>query len=166
MKITVQYIPLSKIHPVKSDIPMTSSLRKLRTYMLDCMHLLVVRKNQKDGSYTLISGFDRYVYLNKHSNQKLAPCIVEDKKRSGRGKEKSWFQRWRNRSVQKHIPSKYASRMTPVSWSILRTFFKQERRRYKQLSRSQQLKVLTLGIRHKRTVLRSMKSEIDKMLSK
>lgn len=162
MRFTVQYIPLSKIKP---DIPvkMTQRINILRRILHDCMHLLAVRKNKKDGTFIIISGLDRYEYLRKHTNKQYAPCIVDESKTSAG--MKSLIYRLRNRRLLYHFPQINPERMTPPSLSIIRTFLKQEPR-FADLSRSQQLKVMLLGIRYKKTVVSSMKAMVDDMLSK
>lgn len=162
MRFTVQYIPLSKIKPDLS-VKMTQHIKQLRSVLWDCVHLLAVRKNKKDGHFIIVSGLDRYEYLRKHTNKKYAPCIVDESKVSER--VRSWFYRFRNRHLLSYFPHVNLDRMTPASRSIVRTFLKQEPR-YVHLSRSQRIKVLLLGIRYKKTVVSSMKAMVDEMVSK
>jgi hypothetical protein len=158
----VQYIPLSKIKP---DFPvkMTQHIKNLRKLMWDCMHLLIVRKNRKDGNFIIVSGLDRFEYLRKHTNKKYAPCIVDESKASAR--VKSWIHRPWNRQLLQNVPLIKPERMMPASWSIIRVFLKQEPR-FVQLSRSQKIKVLLLGVRYKKTAVLSMKAMVDDILSK
>ncbi|MFC3883484.1 hypothetical protein ACFOU2_08145 [Bacillus songklensis] len=153
MKFTVQYIPLSKIKP---DLPskMTEHIKKLQSLLWDCMYILVVKKNRKDGSFTIVSGLERFEYLRKHTKNIYAPCIVDDSTSSG---IKSWIQRLRNKQPLDDFP------MMPTSWSIVRSFLKQEPR-FSNLSRSQQIKVLLLGVRYRKTVILSMKTMVNQIL--
>jgi hypothetical protein len=161
MRFTVQYIPLSKIKPDLSG-KMTQHIKKIRNLMWDCMYILAVRKNRKDGNYVIISGRDRYEYLLKHTNNKYAPCIVDESKEPPEAKSK--FRQLRNRSFLHNVPLINPNRMVPKRWSIVRAFLKEEPR-FKHLSRNQQLKVLLLGIRYKRTAILSMKAKVNEMLS-
>jgi hypothetical protein len=161
MKFTVQYIPLNKIKPDLS-IRMTQHLKAVRRLVWDGMHLLAVRRN-KDGQYYVLLGLDRYEYLTKHTNKKFAPCIVEDGRNAG--SVNSWLQRLRNQRLLSLFPDMNLKKMNPKSKSIIRAFLKQEPR-FVRLSRSQQMKVLLLGIRYKRTVTASMKAMVDDLLSK
>lgn len=152
MKFTVKYIPLNKIKPDPS-IKATSHIKKLQRLMWDCMNILVVRKNSKDGSYTILSGIEHFEYLKKYTKKIYAPCIIDDSTSSG---IKSWFNRLRKKQPIDDYP------MLPKSWSIVRSFLKQEPR-FNQLSRTQQLKVLILAIRYKRTVIAAMKARVNEI---
>jgi hypothetical protein len=162
MRFTVQYIPLSKIKPDLSG-KMTQHIKKIRKLMWDCMYILAVRKNKKDDNYVIISGRDRYEYLLNYTNNKYAPCIIDEGKETSEVKEK--FHQLRNRSFLRKLPHLNANRMVPQSWSIVRTFLKEEPR-FNQLSRNQQLKIILLGIRYKRTAILSMKAKVKEMLTK
>lgn len=162
MRFMVHYISLSKIKPDLS-VKMTQNIKKFRRLMWDCMHLMAVRKNRKDGNFILLSGLDRYEYLRKHTNKKYAPCIIDGGKASFG--VKAWIHRLRNRPMLHDFPYINADQMIPTSWSIVRSFLKQEPR-FLHLSRSQQLKVLLLAIRYKQTVVSSMKAMVDDSLSK
>lgn len=161
MRFTVQYIPLSKIKP---DFPsnLTSNIRKLRLMMWDCMHLIVVRKNRKDGSYMILLGNDRYEFLRKHTKKLAAPCLVDESK--PKAQVKSWLYQLRNKRLRNYLPDIKPDRITPPAWSIIRVFLKEEPR-LKQLSRKQQIQVLMLSIRYKKIVVASMKTKVDQMLS-
>lgn len=156
---TVQYIPLSKIKPDHS-VKITSQIRKLRDRMWDCMHVLVVRKNGKHGSYMILFGNERFEYLTNHTKKLVAPCLVDESNPTARAS--SWFQRFHRKQILKHLPAVKAHRLTPVAWSIVRTFLREEPR-FEQLTRRQQLQVLVQAIRYKKIVVASMKSKIDQM---
>jgi hypothetical protein len=155
MRFTIHYIALSKIKPDPST-KVTTHIRKLRRLMWDCMNVLVVKKNTKDGSYTILSGLDRFEYLQKYTKNIYAPCIIDDSSSAG---VKSWFYRFRKRQPLDDFP------MGLKSWSIVRAFLKQEPR-FQKLSRIEQIKVLILAVRYKRTVILSMRTKIDQMLKK
>ncbi|MCT8136755.1 hypothetical protein H1D32_02685 [Anaerobacillus sp. CMMVII] len=153
MRFTVHYIPLNKIKP-DSSIKVTGQIKKLQRLMWDCMNLIVVKKNSKDGSYTILSGTDRFEYLKQQTKNIYAPCIIDNSSSSG---IKAFFDRFRNKQPLDDFP------MAPKSWSIVRSFFKEEPR-FQQLSRTQQLKVLILAVRYKHTVISSMKTKVDHIL--
>ncbi|MDQ6421535.1 hypothetical protein RB620_19090 [Paenibacillus sp. LHD-117] len=159
MRFTVQYIPLSKIKPNFSS-GMTARIRKLRKKMWDCMNLLVVRKNRKDGSYTLLVGNDRYDFLRKHTKNVVAPCLVDENK--AKTQIKSWLFRFRSNSAGRRFPGLKLHRLTPTALSIFLAFLKQESR-FEQLSRKEQLQVLILAVRYKKVVIASMKSKVDQL---
>ena len=154
MKFTIQYIPLDKIKPDLS-LKITEHIKKLQRLMWDCMFVLVVKKNRKDGSYIIVSGQDRFESLKKHTKNIYAPCIV-DKSNSSTGM-KSWLQRLRNKQPLDDFP------LMPTSWSIVRSFLKQEPR-FKHLSRSEQIRVLLIAVRYKKTVIYSMKTTVNEIL--
>jgi len=160
---TIRYIPLSRIKPDRA-VPKTPGLKRLRTLLQDCMHLLAVRRSGEDGFYTLVSGYDRYEYLRKHTGKTHAPCIV-DQGRDPPGPV-SWIGRLRSRRIRQvrgGFPELDSYRILPASASILRTFLRKERR-FGRLPRTRQLKVLLLAIRYKKTVLNAMKAKVDEML--
>lgn len=159
---TVQYIPLSKIRPDHSQ-KMTAHIRKLRSKMLDGMNLVVVRKNRKDGSYVIVLGNDRYDYLRKHTKKLVAPCLVDESKTTS--KVRSWYHQFRNKRLLNHFPAIKPGQMTPAALSIVRTFLKEEPR-FKQLSRRQQIQVLSQAVRYKRTVVTSMKAKVTQLMSR
>jgi hypothetical protein len=150
MKFTVQYIPLTKIKPDLS-LKVTEHIKKLQRFMWDCMFVLVVKKNQKDDSYIIVSGHDRFESLRKHTKNMYAPCIIDKSSSSG---FTSWLHRLRNKPPLDDFP------LMPHSWAIFRSFLKQEPR-YKQLSRSEQIRVLLIAARYKKTVIYTMKSTVD-----
>ncbi|WP_199617068.1 hypothetical protein [Paenibacillus alkalitolerans] len=149
MRINVQYIPLEKLKPDFNG-KMTRSIKKLRNVLWDSANLLAVRKNRKDGTYIIVAGLDRYHYLRKHTKAKSAPCIVDSKHES---------------PLLEKFPCLRPKRITPAGWSIIRTFLKQEPR-FRTLSPLQQAKVLYLGVRFKKTVIRSMKLSVDEFIKK
>ncbi|WP_221568424.1 hypothetical protein [Alkalihalobacillus sp. TS-13] len=153
MKFTVQYIPLNKIKPDLS-VKITEQIKKLQSLMWDCMYILVVKKNRADGTYTLLSGRERYDHLRNETRNVYAPCIVDD---SDPSKVKAIFLRIRNKQPLDDFP------LTPKSWAIVRTFLRKEPRFHK-LSRYQQIKVLLLGARYKRTVILSMQNRVEQLL--
>ncbi|MEH7481340.1 hypothetical protein V7157_09785 [Neobacillus drentensis] len=154
MKFTIQYIPLNKIKPDLS-VKITEHIKKLQRLMWDCMFVLVVKKNRKDDNYIIVSGQDRFESLKKHTKNIYAPCIV-DKSRSSTGMI-SWLQRFRNKQPLDDFP------LMPTSWSIVRSFLKQEPR-FKHLSRSEQIRVLLIAVRYKKTVIYSMKTTLNDIL--
>jgi hypothetical protein len=152
LKFKVQYIPLDKIKPDLS-LKITEHIKKLQRFMWDCMFVLVVRKSRKDDSYILVSGQDRFENLRKHTKSIYAPCIVDKSTSSG---ITSWYQRLRNKQPLDDFP------LTPISWSIVRSFLKQEPR-FQNLTRSQQIRVLILAVRYKKTVIYSMKNMVNEI---
>ena len=153
MKFTVQYIPLSKIKPDLS-LKVTEHIKKLQNLIWDCMYILIVKRNKKDGSFTIVSGLERFEYLRKHTKNIYAPCIVDESTSSGM---RAWLHRLRHKQPLDDFP------MVPASWSIVRSFLKQEPR-FKRLSRSEQIKVLLIGARYKKTVIRTMKNKVNEIL--
>ena len=153
MKFTIQYIPLNKIKPDVS-MKITEHIKKLQRLMWDCMFVLVVRKNRKDGSYIIVSGQDRYESIKKHTKNIYAPCIVD---KSNSPQIVSWLHRIRSKQPLDDFP------LIPPSWSIVRSFLKQEPR-FKNLSRSEQIKVLLIAARYKKTVIYTMKTTVDDIL--
>ncbi|MEH7436628.1 hypothetical protein V7182_03955 [Neobacillus drentensis] len=154
MKFTIQYIPLNKIKPDLS-LKITEHIKKLQRIMWDCMFVLVVKKNRKDGSYIIVSGQDRFESLKKHTKNIYAPCIVDKSSSTGM---MSWFHRLRNKQPLDDFP------LMPPSWSIVRSFLKQEPR-FKNLSRSEQIRVLLIAARYKKTVIYSMRTTVNEILS-
>ncbi|WP_413300140.1 hypothetical protein AA0X95_17745 [Bacillus sp. 1P10SD] len=154
MKFTIQYIPLNKIKPDLS-LKITEHIKKLQRLMWDCMFVLVVKKNRKDGSYIIVSGQDRFESLKKHTKNIYAPCIVDKSSSTGMI---SWLYRLRNKQPLDDFP------LMPPSWSIVRSFLKQEPR-FKNLSRSEQIRVLLIAARYKKTVIYSMRTTVNEILS-
>lgn len=161
MRFTIQYIPLSQIKHDNSS-KTTLPIPILRRIMLDCMHLMVVRKHKKDGSYTIVHGRDHYEFLRKYTNKRTAPCLVDTSQ--PKAQMISLLQQFRNKWPSDLKPDIQPSRLTPASWSIIRTLLKEEPK-FKQLSRFQQFHIMLLAIRYKRTVVESMKSKIYEIIS-
>ncbi|MED3563059.1 hypothetical protein [Bacillus xiapuensis] len=153
MKFTIQYIPINKIKPDLSQ-KITEHIKKLQRLMWDCMFVLVVKKNRKDGSYTILSGQDRFESLKKHTKNIYAPCIVD--KSSSTGIISLFYRIWKKQPLD-DFP------LMPASWSIVRSFLKQEPR-FKNLSRSEQIRVLLIAARYKKTVIYTMKTTVDHIL--
>ena len=154
MKFTIEYIPLNKIKPDLS-LKITEHMKKLQRVMWDCMlNLLIVKKNRKDDSYIIVSGQDRFESLKKHTKNIYAPCIVDKSDSTGMI---SWFYRLRNKQPLDDFP------LAPTSWLIVRSFLKQEPR-FKSLSRSEQIRVLRIAARYKKTVIYTMKTTVDDIL--
>jgi hypothetical protein len=162
MKVTIQYIPLHKIKSGAS-VSMTDQVRKLRGVLWDCMHLLAVRRHKKSGHYIVVSGHKHYEFLRNHTNKKRVPCIVE--KGSITTTIRSKVHQWRNQGLLHYFPKTHLERLTPSSASIIRSFLKQEPR-FKQLSPSQQIKVLILAVRYKKTVKLAMYDRLKMYLDK
>jgi hypothetical protein len=162
MKFSIQYIPLNKID-THAPIRMTQHIRKLRNVLWDSAHLLAVRKNRKDGRFIVVGGHDRLRYLRSHTTKIYAPCILDESKEpSKRGSLPAWIRNFRNRNLPESFPKFHPEKVTPAGWSIIRTFVKEESR-FQKLTRVQQVKVLLLGVRYKRTVITSMKAMVDDM---
>lgn len=153
MKFTIQYIPLEKIKP-DLTVRITEHIKKLQRLMWDCMFVLVVKPNRKDNTYIIVSGQDRYESLKKHTKNIYAPCIID---RSSSSKMPSWLHRFRRKQPLDDFP------LMPTSWSIVRSFLKQEPR-FKQLSRTQQIKILLIAVRYKKTVIHSMITRVNDIL--
>lgn len=145
MRYTVQYIPIHKIKSVVSHKP-TQRSKELRKAAQDFMQLLVVRRSRKDRGFFVIGGNHHFEYFKRHTNRSMVPCLVDESKASSALSSLLYLLR-----KQKVVPN---------SWSIIRTFLKQEPR-FRRLSRSQQLSVLRLGLQYKRTTLSSMKAKVD-----
>ncbi|MDF2713159.1 MAG: hypothetical protein K0R28_84 [Paenibacillus sp.] len=158
MKYTVQYLPLSKIKPALS-MAMSERIRKLRRLVWDSVNLLAVRKNKEDGSYTLVGGLDRYEHMRNHTTKMYAPCIVEENRNAA--DMKVWF----HRLLARHPVVAELPQTEPAGWSVIRSFLRREPR-FSHLSRIQQMKVLIMGVRYKKTVVRAMKARVEEMMSK
>ncbi|MCI3922277.1 hypothetical protein MO973_18770 [Paenibacillus sp. TRM 82003] len=162
MRFTIQYIPLKQIR-ANGPVRMTERMKQLRKVVWDSGHLVAVKKNRKDGSFTVVGGHDRYRYLQTHTNKIYAPCVLDDaKERSDRGLP-AWFRKLRMRSLPSRFPKFHPEKVTPAGWSILRTFVKEEPR-FERLTRIQQVKVLLLGVRYRRTVVNAMKAKVSEMV--
>ncbi|TFE19489.1 hypothetical protein [Cohnella luojiensis] len=161
MRFTVKYVPLSKIKP-EASFGSSKRWHQLRAWMRDCVYLLIVRRNKKDGSFTLLGGLDRYEFLIRHTKKKYAPCIVDE---SGAMPDiRGWLDRARNLKLLEHFPRFRTAKIEPAGSKIIRSFLRQEPR-FARLSHAQKIKVLIQGIRYKRTVVDSMRSLVEEMLS-
>jgi hypothetical protein len=153
MRLNVEYIPLSKIKPDFS-IKVTEHVKKLRSIMWDCMHILVVRKNN-NGQYTIVSGEERLEYLQKHTKNKFAPCIIDENK--AKTEMKYWVSRLLHlQEVDYNKHRSVMERISPQSLSIIRKFLKQEPS-YSNLNQFQKIKVLLLAFQYKKTAVHSMR---------
>ncbi|MDQ1914538.1 hypothetical protein RAC89_29600 [Paenibacillus sp. GD4] len=162
MGYTVQYIPLNKI---KSGLPVKSTRRskELHKVAQDCMQLLIVRKNRKDGGYVIVSGSNHLEYYKRSTKKHVVPCLVDEGKISSNFA--SLINRFRKRRLPYELPYTNTDQIGGNSWSIIRSFLKQDPR-FKRLSRREQLKVLRLGIQYKKTTIRSMKAKVDELLKR
>ncbi|REE67590.1 hypothetical protein A8990_14217 [Paenibacillus taihuensis] len=158
MRYTVQYIPLKKIKPGLST-QITNRIKELKRTAQDCMQLMIVRKNKKAGGYVIVSGSSHYDYLTKHTRKTAAPCLVDESKASA--KLDSFMHRIRKRNLPYEVPYMKRERTPASSWAIIRRFLKEEPQ-FKSLSRRQQLQVLRLGLRYKRTTVSAMKDMVHK----
>ncbi|WP_186578854.1 hypothetical protein [Aquibacillus kalidii] len=149
MKFIVNYVPLSKIKS-SDNLRITSQMKRLHLFLLDSMHLLVVRKNKNENSYTIIYGQNRLQYLQKHEKAKEVPVIIANRQSVGL---KALLQQVFNKDTNTKSLSK------PTTWSIVKTFLKKEPR-FKSLSFTQKLKVLMLAVRYKNTVVNAMRNEV------
>ncbi|WP_036643836.1 hypothetical protein [Paenibacillus sp. oral taxon 786] len=157
MRFTVQYIPLNKLRPGIS-VQLTQRIKSLRKAAQDCMHLMVVRKSRKHGGYIIVSGNHHYEFLRKHTKNTVAPCLVDQGKTSER--VESLIHYFRKPNLPYEVPRVQRDRTSASSWSIIRKFLRQEPR-FRQLSRTQQLKVLRLAIQYRKTTIQSMKAKVD-----
>jgi hypothetical protein len=157
MRFTIQYIPLSKIRP-GADGAVTERIRQLRRLMGDCMHVIAVRPNKADGTYSLLVGRDRYDYLSKHTRKRCAPCIVDREQVLAEGGS---LLSAAARLFSPLARSFLLQELEPHCWSIIRTFLRTEPR-FRQLSRLEQWKVLLLAIRYRQTVLAFMRHAVDR----
>ncbi|MBW5446267.1 hypothetical protein GE107_09370 [Cohnella sp. CFH 77786] len=162
MRYTVQYIPIGKI-VAGGDVPVTKRLRRLRQTAVDCLHLLIVRKSRKAGGYVVVSGHRHLDYLKRHTKKKAAPCLVDENRASSA--IVTFLERIRKPELPCEVPYLKRERVAVNSWSIIRTYLKQDSR-FRQLSRRQQLKVLRLALQYKKTTVQSMKAKVDEWVGK
>lgn len=170
MKFTIQYIPMRQIRADYTARKLTEPLKRLRRVLWDCTHLIAVRKDKHQNKYVVISGFSRYEYLLK-TNQTFVPCLIDQEDGEAKQNIKAglahesifrFIHHWRNRRIVQHYPQAKLERMEPASLSIFRRFLKEEPR-FKQLSRMQQLKILYMGIRYRRTVIHCMRKKVEQL---
>ncbi|MDQ0061395.1 hypothetical protein [Paenibacillus harenae] len=161
MRYTVRYLPLNRIKPGDMSAKITQRIKELRKTAQDCMHMLIVRKSKKEGGYLVISGHSHFDYLKKHTNKKNVACLVDESKVSS--KLSSLIHHFRKQKLANHVPYANPERLVGSSWSIIKRFLKQDPR-FKNLSRSQKIKVLRLGLQYKKTTITSMKAKVDEFL--
>ena len=162
MRFTIQYIPLKKID-ASATVRITERIKRLRAVVWDSSHLLAVKKNRRDGSFTVVGGHDRYRYMKAHTNKLYAPCVLDESKEPADGALPSWIRTFRNRRLPKRLPTFHPEKMTPAAWSIIRLFAKEEPR-FERLTRWQQARVLLLAVRYKKTVVKQMRGMVDDMI--
>jgi hypothetical protein len=160
MRYVIEYIPLNKIKPglFTTTTPRAKELQKAAA---DCMHLLIVKKDKKEGGYVVISGNSNLDYLKKHTKKKYAACIVDRSNTSAFFT--SLLQKIRKPKLPYDVPFIKRERTAANSWSIIRTFLKKEPR-FRLLTRSQQMKVIWMGVRYKNTTVSSMRKRVDEWL--
>lgn len=161
MRYTVRYIPLKRIKPGDISVKITQRIKELRKTAQDCMHMLIVRKSKKEGGYVVVSGHSHLDYLKKHTKKNTVACLVDESKVSST--LSSFIYRFRKQKLPKYVPYIRPERLVGSSWSIIRTYLKQDPR-FKNLSRTQKMKVLRLGLQYKKTTITSMKAKVDEFL--
>lgn len=161
MRFTIQYIPLKQIH-AGGPVRMTDRIKQLRRVVWDSPQLVAVTKNRK-GGYIVVGGHDRYRYLKAHTDKLYAPCVLDERGNDRGVAAPNWLKRLRGRSFAAAFPKVHPEKITPAGWSIIRAFLKEEPR-FAGLTRMQQVRVLLVGVRYKRTVVREMKRMVDELL--
>lgn len=161
MRFTVRYIPLNRIKPGGMSVKLTRRIKELRKTAQDCMNLLIVRKSRAEGGYIVVSGHNHFDFLKKHTKKKNVACLVDESKVSA--KISSLIYHIRRPKLPHYVPYVKPERLVGSSWSIIKRFLKQDPR-FKSLTRSQQIKVLRLGLQYKRTTITSMKAKVDEFL--
>ncbi|TLS52552.1 hypothetical protein FE782_07900 [Paenibacillus antri] len=161
MRFTIQYIPLKKID-ASATVRITERIKQLRAVVWDSSNLLAVKKNRRDGSFIVVGGHDRYRYMKAHTNKLYAPCVLDETKESSAASLPSWIRKFRNRNLPKKFPKFHPEKITPAGWSIIRAFAKEEPR-FERLTRLQQVKVLLVAVRYKKTVVKAMRAMVDDM---
>jgi hypothetical protein len=162
MRYTVQYIPLNKIKPDFSS-KITKRIKELKKAARDCMHLLVVRKSRKEGGYIIVSGNNHFEFLKHHTNKSFAPCLVDES--NALSSLTSLYYRFRKQKLPYDVPFLKSDKIALDSWSIIRSFLKQEPQ-FRRLSRKQQIHVIRLGLQYKKTTVSSMKAKVHDLLKK
>lgn len=161
MRYTVRYIPLNSIKPGGISTKITQRIKELRKTAQDCMHMLIVRKSKTEGGYIVVSGHSNLDYLKKHTKKMTAACLVDESKVSS--KLSSLMHHFRKQKLPDQVPYIKPERLVGSSWSIIKRYLKQDPR-FKSLSRSQQIKVLRLGLQYKKTTITSMRAKVDEFL--
>lgn len=161
MRFTIEYIPLKRID-ANAPVRLTDAVRRLRRVLWDGSYLLAVRKNRRGGRYTVVAGHDRYNYLKAHTNRIYVPCVLDTGKDASSRPWKTWLRSARNRRLLSRMPHIHPDAVAPAAWSILRAFAKEDTK-FARLTRIQQIKVLLLAVRYKRTVVSAMKAAVEAM---
>ncbi len=162
MRFTIQYIPLKKID-ASATVRMNERIKQLRAVVWDSSNLLAVKRNRRDGSFTVVGGHDRYRYLKAHTNKVFAPCVLDESKEPQEAAIPSWIRNFRNRRLPKRLPKFRPEKIAPAGWAIIRAFAKEEPR-FERLTRMQQAKVLLAAVRYKKTVVKHMRVMVDEMI--
>ncbi|MEK3884558.1 hypothetical protein [Paenibacillus sp. PL2-23] len=161
MRYTIRYIPLSRIKPGSITNKLTQRMKELRRTAQDCMHMLIVRKSRREGGYVVVSGHSHLDYLKKHTKKSAVACLVDESKLSA--KLSSFVYHFRKPRLPKYVPSIKPERLIGSSGAIITRYLRQDPR-FKSLSRSQQMKVLRMGLNYKKTTILSMKAQVDEFL--
>jgi len=161
MRYTVRYLPLNKIKPGSMSIKITQRIKELRKTAQDCMNILIVRKSKAEGGYIVISGHNHFDFLKKHTKKNTVACLVDESKVST--KLSSLIHHFRKQKLPDNVPYVKPERLVGSSWSIIKRFLKQDPR-FNNLSRSQKIKVLRLGLQYKKTTITSMRAKVDEFL--
>lgn len=157
MKFTIRYIPLNQIKPAAPGA-VTERIKQLRRLMGDCMHVIAVRPNESEGTYSLLTGQDRLDYMLNHTKKKYAPCIVDKRHML---KERGRLIAMLSKLFAPLARSGLLHELAPARRSIIHTFLKTEPR-FRELPRLQQWKVLLLAVRYRQTVLAIMRLAVDR----
>ncbi|MDR6550735.1 hypothetical protein [Paenibacillus qinlingensis] len=163
MRYTVQYIPLNKIKQDNTNTKTSPRKKEFKKVAQDLMQLLIVQKSKKDGDYIIQDGHHHFAFLKKHTNKNRAVCLVDESKMSTNFG--NFVNRFRKRQLPYDIPYLKPNRFEINSWTIIRKFLKQEPR-FRMLSRSQQLKVIRLGIQYRKTTVQSMQAKVEDMIKR
>ncbi|WP_337100167.1 hypothetical protein [Paenibacillus sp. YIM B09110] len=161
MRYTVRYIPLNRIKEGGISSKLSRRIKELRKTAQDCMHMLIVRKSKSEGGYIVVSGHSNLDYLKKHTKKINAACLVDESKVSSR--LFPFMEHFRKQKLIDQVPPIKPERFVGSSWLIIKRFLKQDPR-FKNLSRSQQIKVLRLGLQYKKTTISSMRAKVDELL--
>ncbi|MFC0215358.1 hypothetical protein ACFFK0_23465 [Paenibacillus chartarius] len=158
----MQYIPLGKIKSGFVAKP-TKRSKELHKVAKDCMQLLVVRKSRKHGGYVIVSGMNHLEYYKRYTKKNTVPCLVDENKLTST--VVSLLNRFRKSKLPYELPYSNTDQIAVNSWSIIRSFLKQDSR-FQSLTRREQLKVLKLGIQYKKTTIRCMRAKVDELIRK
>ena len=163
MRLNVEYLPLNKIKP-DPTIKVTEHVKKLRNMMWDCMHIIVVKKNNNDH-YSIVCGKERFEYLRKHTKNKYAPCIIHEN--HIKTEIKYWLQKLfhSQTTIEQNRQIPFMEQFTPKSLSIVKLFLKQEPS-FKKLNPFQKLKVLLIAVQYKKTTIHTMRLMMNNLQKK